>query len=125
MLTTDSRSVISYVHFFTSLPLSVYVLFYTTSICAYIFYLVYFILLTFLFLLRMHKTCILLFTHECLPLLHFQVFMRSNSLAFFGDIYKCIITLQKFQISQLLAVLIVFLNILVISLIMACSSQNM
>jgi hypothetical protein len=82
VLTTASQSLICYVHLFTSSPLSVYVLFYITFICAYIFYLVYFILLIFLFCPRMHQTYILLFIHECLHLLYFQVFMRSNSLAF-------------------------------------------
>ena len=94
-------------------------------IYAYTFYLIYFILLIFLICLRTHKTYILLNIHECLPLLYCQVFMCNNSLVLFGDIYNCIITLQKFQISQLLAVITVLVNILVISLMMAYSSRNM
>jgi hypothetical protein len=56
VLTRASRNVICYVHFFTSLPLSDYLPFYTVSIHAYILYLIYIILLILLFCLRIHKT---------------------------------------------------------------------
>ena len=47
-----------------------------------------------------------------------------GSSTFLDPFDSCIITLQRTEISHLLAVLIFHSNVLVLGLIMACSSQN-